>query len=451
MTAPDRPSTGPRALIDTCVHCGFCLSACPTYRLWGQEADSPRGRIFLLKLADDGEAAITPRWAHHFDTCLGCMACMTACPSGVDYEQLLEFARGAVARGVRRSWRERVVRRVIFSLFPRPDRLRALRPLLVLYARGGIRAAAKRMRILEMLPGTVRALDALLPPLTRPVPTPEVTPAKGERRGRVGLLLGCVQREYLSEVNAATIRVLAAEGCEVVAPARQPCCGALLLHAGEEERGRAMARAMIDAFEGLQVDAVVSNAAGCGSAVKAYARLLEDDPRYAERAQRFAAACRDVTELLVELGPRAPRHPIAARVAYHDACHLQHAQRVRDQPRALLGGIPDLDLVEVPDPAICCGSAGVYNLLQPMAARLLGDRKARDVLSVRPDAVATGNSGCIFQLRAALDRVRADPPVLHSIQILDASIRGGRLEKRRNATGGLPRGEASQETSPRTY
>jgi glycolate oxidase iron-sulfur subunit len=246
----------------------------------------------------------------------------------------------------------------------------------------------------------------------------------------VGLLLGCVQRVFFPRVNAATARVLAAEGCEVWAPGAQPCCGALLVHAGEEERALQLARQMIDAFEKAQVEAVIINAAGCGSSVKEYGHLLRDDSKYAQRAKAFSAKCRDVSEFLAELEPRATRHPLGLRVAYHDACHLQHAQGIRTQPRKLLSGIPQLKLLEIPEGAICCGSAGIYNLVQPDAAAELGDRKAAHVAALEPDMVVSANPGCMLQLQSALARAGRKLPIRHSIELLDASIRGVPLSPR---------------------
>jgi glycolate oxidase iron-sulfur subunit len=257
----------------------------------------------------------------------------------------------------------------------------------------------------------------------------ETTPAVGAKRLRVGLLLGCVQREFLPQINAATARVLTAEGCEVVAPREQPCCGALMVHAGEEADAAALARKTIDVFERAGVDVIVTNAAGCGSNVKEYGHLLRDHPAYAERAKAFAAKCRDISEILTELPPRAARNPLRARVAFHDACHLQHAQGVRLQPRQLLATIPNLELAEIPESAVCCGSAGIYNLVQPDAAMELADRKAQLIAELNADLVATGNPGCLLQLQASLARLGHKIPVVHTIQLLDASIRGKSLTK----------------------
>lgn len=415
------------ALLGQCVHCGFCLATCPTYVLWGQEMDSPRGRIYLMQLARDGAVSMTPEWVRHFDTCLGCMACMPACPSGVDYGQLLEATRSQIATRHPRSVRERLFRRLLFATLPRPDRLRWLRWPMAFYQRSGLQGAIRRSGLLRRLPASAQSMEGLMPDASRKEPTPRLMQAAGPVRGRVGMLLGCVQREFLSEVNAATARVLAAEGYEVFAPAEQPCCGALLTHAGEEAGARALARRMIDTFDEAGVDAVVINAAGCGSAMKEYGRLLADDPAYAERAAAFSARCRDVSELLASVEPRAPRHPLPLRVAYQDACHLQHAQGIRAQPRALLSQIPGLELVELPEAAICCGSAGIYNLVEPDTAAALGDRKADLVASARPDVVATGNPGCLLQLRSALARRGAPVSVVHTMQLLDAAVRGVNL------------------------
>jgi glycolate dehydrogenase iron-sulfur subunit len=411
-------------LIDKCVHCGFCLPVCPTYVLWNEEMDSPRGRIYLMKMVAEGAANINETWVGHFDACLGCMACVTACPSGVEYGKLIEATRAQIERRYRRPAGETRFRRFLFSIFPRPDRLRALLLPVRWYQKSGLQSLVRRAGIPKLLPKRFQALEALLPQVPAEETIPELIPAKGERRRRVGLLLGCVQRVLFSQVNAATARVLAAEGCEVVAPKAQPCCGALLVHAGEEERAVQLARQTIDAFEKAQVDTVIINAAGCGSNVKEYGHLLRDDPEYAARAKAFAAKCRDVSEFLAELEPRATRQALRLRVAYHDACHLQHAQGIRSQPRTVLGRIPQLELLEIPEAAICCGSAGIYNLVQPEAAAELGDRKADHIAALDVDMVVSANPGCLLQLQSALARAGRKLPVRHFVELLDASIRG---------------------------
>jgi glycolate oxidase iron-sulfur subunit len=415
-------------IIEKCVHCGFCLPVCPTYVLWGQEMDSPRGRIYLMKLATDGGAEMNPKWVSHFDSCLGCMACMTACPSGVDYGKLIEATRAQIERNTPRSRVEKFHRRFVFEIFTRPDRLRKLRLPLLAYQRSGLQAVLRASGLLKLLPKKMQAMESLMPKLVKSESVAEVTPAVGTKRRRVGLLLGCVQREFFPQVNAATARVLAAEGCEVVAPPAQPCCGALLVHAGEEMAAIELAKKTIDAFESANVDAIVTNAAGCGSNVKEYGHLLRDDPDYADRAKIFASKCKDISEVLAGIEPRTQRHPLNLRVAYHDACHLQHAQGVRSQPRALLSAIPGLELAEIPESAICCGSAGIYNLVEPEAAKELGDRKAQLIAPLKTGVVATGNPGCILQIQSSLARQGQKTPVVHFTQLLDASLRGKSIE-----------------------
>ena len=416
-------------LLADCVHCGFCLPPCPTYALWSRETDSPRGRIHLLKVALEGKARITPEFARHFDTCLGCMACLTACPSGVRYDELVEAARPQIERQVERPLGDRLFRRLIFSLFPYPGRLRWVATKLWAWQRLGLQRLVRAGGLPNLLPARLRALEAVAPPVTFDgiwTSMPAVVPARGGRRRRVALLLGCVQRVFFSGVNAATARVLAAEGCEVVIPPGQGCCGALMMHSGLEREAEALARRFVDAFEPAlaDVDAIVINAAGCGSTLKEYGRLLRDDPAYAPRARALAAKCLDVSEVLAGLEPRAPRRPVRMRVAYHDACHLQHAQGVSDPPREVLAAVPGLEVLDVPEGGLCCGSAGVYNLVEPEAADELGRRKARNVLSTGADAVVSSNPGCLLQLGSALQREGRPLPTMHLVELLDASIRG---------------------------
>jgi glycolate oxidase iron-sulfur subunit len=415
-------------LIDKCVHCGFCLPACPTYVLWGQEMDSPRGRIYLMKLAKEGAVEINEQWVSHFDSCLGCMACMTACPSGVDYGKLIEATRAQIERNYPRPASEKLHRRFLFEAFTKPERMRYMRGPLLVYQKSGLQRLLRGMGLFKVLPQSIEAMEALMPNVRAQETVLEVTPAQGSKRGRVGLLLGCVQRTFFSHVNAATVGVLSAEGFEVVAPREQPCCGALLIHAGEEERALELARKTIDVFEQAKVETIVTNAAGCGSNVKEFGHLLRDDPHYATRAREFAAKCKDISEVLFNIEPRVARKPLALRVAFHDSCHLQHAQGVRAQPRALLAGIPGLEMAEIPEAPICCGSAGIYNLVQPKAANELGDRKAALIAPLRADVVATGNPGCLLQLQASLARAGERTPVVHTVQLLDASIRGASAE-----------------------
>jgi len=467
------------ALIGKCVHCGFCLPSCPTYVLWGEEMDSPRGRLYLMDAALDGRADLSPGFVRHFDACLGCMACVTACPSGVQYAPLIEATRGQIERHHPRPLGDRWFRRAIFALFPFPQRLRVvLAPLVVVgWAKSAVRIVRRRrspedrrmrsgsrrtrgaapefaiqLKSLtferKRLAGTRKRLPlrhgngmlARLGAMLELAPTVTLrslfaraaarTPAAGARRLTVGLLTGCVQRFVFPRVNAATINVLAAEGCDVVAPPEQGCCGALSLHAGRLDEARAFARRTIAVFERAGVERVAVNAAGCGSSMKEYGHLLADDPAWADRARAFSARVRDVSEIVAELDPpRAPRHPIALRVAYHDACHLAHAQGVRKPPRDLLRSIPGLELLPLVDQDICCGSAGIYNLVEPDTARELGDRKAGFIDATQPDLLATANPGCMLQLAAAAARKGRSWPIRHPIEILDASIRGVDISK----------------------
>jgi glycolate oxidase iron-sulfur subunit len=380
-----------RALVDDCVHCGFCLPTCPTYGpLWQEEMDSPRGRILLMGGLLDGTVPLSPTTVQHFDRCLGCMACVTSCPSGVRYDRLIEQTRAYVEQEHVRTDDERIQRALVFATVPHPRRLRlalALTP--------------------SRLPGPLAPFAALKPPWRSAARPAVVTPAKGTRRLRVGLLLGCVQRVVFGDVNVATARVLAAEGCEVVAPRGQTCCGALHLHAGRHEEGSRRARRIAGAFG--DVDAIVVNAAGCGSHLK--------DAGLSVRVV-------DVNELLAELEPRAERHELALHVAYQDACHLGHAQGIRDAPRNVLGSIPGLTQVEPAEQAICCGSAGIYNLTQPEPARELGERKAANVAATGADVYASANPGCLVQVSTYLRRSGAPLPALHPVELLDASLRG---------------------------
>jgi glycolate oxidase iron-sulfur subunit len=430
--------TSSPALIDKCVHCGFCLPTCPTYMLWGEEMDSPRGRIYLMKAELEGRIAIDASFVKHFDACLGCLNCVTACPSGVQYAPLIERTRARIEQQYTRGPADRLFRAVLLALIPYPARMRiALLPLAlfgpVLRQVGGRQVvpeseANSEPSALAAMWSRIRASLALAPPVSLRglfARVPEHTPAAGVARQTVGVLTGCVQRLAFDEVNQATVRVLAAEGCHVRAPGQQGCCGALALHAGRAGQARALARRTIEVFEKAGVERVVVNAAGCGSAMKEYGDLFADDPEWATRAAAFSARVRDISEMLVELGePRVPRKPIRARVVYHDACHLAHGQGVRAQPRALLQAIPGIELVTPAEAEICCGSAGIYNLVQPEPAAQLGARKAANMAASAPDLIATANPGCILQIAAAGRKAGHDWPIFHPVQLIDASIRG---------------------------
>jgi glycolate oxidase iron-sulfur subunit len=415
-------------LLDDCVHCGFCLPTCPTYALWGEEMDSPRGRIYLMEMAEKGEIPLDGSFTTHIDRCLGCMACVTACPSGVQYDRLLEATRPQIERNVTRSRSDRLFREAIFALFPYKRRLRAASLGGALYQK----LRPKSMdRLMARLPKTLErlvAMESLLPPVSVRQAfrrMPERTPAVGPRRGRVGLLTGCVQDVFFHPVNEATARVLAAEGWDVIAPREQACCGALGLHAGREAEAIERAKKLIATFERAEVDTIATNVAGCGSSMKEYGELLADDPQWAARAKAFADKVRDISEVVdaTLADPRARRHPIEATVVYHDACHLGHAQKIRTEPRRVLRAIPGVELVELPEAEICCGSAGIYNMLQPGAAADLGRRKADNIRGTGADVLVTANPGCLLQIRKYLE---GELPMLHPIQLVDASIRGVR-------------------------
>jgi glycolate dehydrogenase iron-sulfur subunit len=392
-----------REYTSDCVHCGFCLPTCPTYVLWHEEMDSPRGRIHLMDARLDGAIALNPTVTAHFDRCLGCMACLSSCPSGVRYDRLIESTRAAVENELERPLGDRLIRGLLFRVLPYPSRMRlALR-------------LAPLGRVAPM-PRPLRPLVDIAPRWRGRGELPAITPAAGTQRARVGLVTGCVQHAVFPDVNAATARVLAAEGFEVVAPP-QGCCGALSVHAGRLDEGKAFARRLVDSFG--DVDLVVVNSSGCGSHLKELGWLLDD-----ERSEQFSAKVRDVGELLADVQPRAARHPLPLRVALQDSCHLRHAQRLPLSSGASLARIPGLEVVEPAEQDLCCGSAGIYNVLQPEAARELGDRKAGHVLATGASVYASANPGCLVQVSQALRRKRQPLPALHPIELVDASIRG---------------------------
>ncbi|MEM7674483.1 MAG: heterodisulfide reductase-related iron-sulfur binding cluster [Myxococcota bacterium] len=388
-----------------CVHCGFCLPTCPTYVLWGREEDSPRGRIHLVKMALEGEAPLDHSLRQHFDSCLGCMGCLSSCPSGVQYDMIIEATRPQLERHVPAKTSDRRFRRFVLALFPHRNRLRWAAILAWFAQKTGLQTLIRKSGVLAKLPARWRTLEALAPPVQlkkalqgSPAPRPVKAP-----RARVAMLEGCVQSVFFPDVNRATLAVLAAEDIEVVSVPQQGCCGALENHAGDHAQARRRVRALIERFETVDVDYIVVNAAGCGSALKTADRLFAPDELFHPRAKAFARKVKDALELIFELGPRAPLLPLPARVAYHDACHLAHAQGIREAPRALLSRIPELKLLEVPDADVCCGSAGIYNLLHPEPADALGQMKADYVASIKPDILAAANPGCLLQINRHLD------------------------------------------------
>lgn len=414
-----------RAKLDQCIHCGLCLQACPTYDVFGTEMDSPRGRIALMRAVSEGRIAedqVNGAFATHITRCLACRACETACPSGVQYGALLEPARELVERHRAISPAERVLRWVgLYQLMPHRERLKLLASALWLYQKIGLQKLVRRVNV---LPSHLRAMEAIIPPLTpRYVDYSAPAPAAGERRGRIAFVIGCIQEAFLAPVNQATRRVLRRNGFEIVTPMAQTCCGAAHTHVGDLDAARALARRNIDAFLAEDVMAIIVNAGGCGLALKEYPHLLKDDPVYGERAQRFASLVCDVNEFLADHLHYPPRGEVRVRATYVDSCHLRHGQRVSRQPRDLLRTVPGLELIELRQPDRCCGSAGVYNIAQPEIADQVLDAKMRDVAATGATLVVTTNTGCHLQLIAGVRKAGLNARVMHVVEVLDESYR----------------------------
>ncbi len=404
-----------KTLLRACVHCGICLPACPTYRVLGEEMDSPRGRLYLMRAVAEGRLEMTETVTHHLDLCLGCRACETACPAGVRFGTLLETARADIERSPQ-PLRRRGLTALLLATFPDPERLGWIFGLARRYQGWGVQRLVRRSGLLAKAP-RLAALDALLEGAAEPQTLPEYVPARGRARGRVAVLTGCVQRYLFAGVNRDTIRLLALAGWDVVVPRGQGCCGALELHAGRPDIFRQRAGALAGAFPD-DVDWVVTNAAGCGSALREAGHWLPDSP-----AARMAGRVRDVSELLAD--GDLPLGPLPLTVTYHDACHLAHGQRVRSEPRALLRRIPGLTLVELPDSDLCCGSAGIYNILQPeMADRLLALKLDR-IAATGARVVAAGNPGCLMQIAKGARARRLDLEVVHPVTLLARAVGAG--------------------------
>jgi glycolate oxidase iron-sulfur subunit len=423
-------------LIDACVHCGFCLSTCPSYRVLGKEMDSPRGRIYLMDGVNEGEIPLSPAIVQHFDSCLGCLACVTTCPSGVQYDQLIEATRSQVVRNHPRSLPEKLLRNLIFAVFPYPQRMRMLLRPLGLYQKSGLQRLVRSLGFLNQIAPQLAAMESVLPEISAAAfvdNIPALIPAQGPQRYRVGMLLGCVQRLFNPAVNDATVRVLTANGCEVVVPSVQGCCGALSHHQGQEEQAKVFAREMIDSFADTGVDAILINASGCGHTLKEYAHILKDDEAYRDRAVEFVAKVKDVQEFLAEVGLTTKLSPLQAEplvMVYQDACHMLHGQKISVQPRQLLKQIPGVQLREPIDGALCCGSAGVYNILQPEVAAELGTQKVQNLTNTGATVIASANIGCFVQISKHLQLQGKSVPVLHPMQLLDYAMRGVQLESR---------------------
>lgn len=420
-------------LADACVHCGFCLSTCPSYRVMGTEMDSPRGRIYLMSAINKNEAGLAESTSQHFDTCLGCLACVSTCPSGVKYDQLISATRHQVERNVPRSLGDRIFRSLIFNLFPYPNRLRPFLVPLFAYQKLGFQKFFRATGLLNKISPRIAAMESILPEITLNSfqdTLPTIIPPQGEKRYRVGMILGCVQRLFFSPVNEATARVLTANGCEVVIPKNQGCCGALPEHQGQTEQAKTLARKMIDSFAGTGVDFIMINAAGCGHTLKEYGHILADDPNYRDQAKAFASQVRDVQEFLAEVGLTAKLHPLTEgelTLVYQDACHLLHGQKISLQPRQLLKQIPGVKLREPLDAALCCGSAGVYNMLQPEVAEELGRQKVENLVNTGAELIVSANPGCSLQISKHLKLQEQEIPLMHPMELLDCSIRGEQI------------------------
>ena len=417
-----------------CVHCGLCLNECPTYRANGLEPDSPRGRLYLIRAVAEGTLPLTDEVEHHLDQCLVCRACETACPSNVQFGQVMEAARHAILEGHAPAPQRALTRLAFRHLFPFPGRLEAIGRVLRWYQRSPLPALVQWAATLGLLPKRLAVMERMAPTLNDQFfvgPPSEVIPATSTRRFRVGMVSGCIMPLAFAPTNDATVRVLAANGCDVVIPHAQRCCGALAAHSGDESAAASMARANIDAFEAFGIDdldAIVVNSAGCGAQIKGFDHLLRHDPAYATRARRFVTKVEDVAEFLARVGLTAALGPVPRTVTYQDACHLVHGQGVRSQPRELLGQIPGLTVVEMLDSTRCCGSAGIYNILQPDTSAKVLDAKLENVCATGADCVVASNPGCLLQINMGLRDRGISMDGKHLIDILDEAIAAGRRE-----------------------
>jgi len=426
---PNRHAEAPRAVdLDKCVHCGLCLNNCPTYRELGVEMDSPRGRIYQMVQVATGQMEMTPSYLEHLDLCLACRGCESACPSGVPYGRLIEAARTEIEakKSESRPWHIRAFRRFIFGgLLVTPWMLKAAGGLLYFYQATGLQQLVRRSGILKHM-GKMGRIEHLAPPAEYPFFFDEVGktfPARGEKRYRVAFLAGCLANFTSARLNEATVRVLQANGCDVVIPAGQTCCGALHVHSGLKDEARVLARKNIDVCVDAGYDAVITNAAGCGSTLKEYDELLEHDAAYADKARRFVAMMKDVTEFLASIEMVAPRRPLPVTATYQDSCHLAHGQKIRSAPRQVLAAIPGLTFRELPQADLCCGSAGIYNIVHDEIADSILQKKMALVNSTGAEVLTTANVGCAIQLQAGVGRYGKQQRVMHVVELLDEAYR----------------------------
>jgi glycolate oxidase iron-sulfur subunit len=408
-----------------CVHCGLCLPFCPTYRVLGSENDSPRGRIYLMRAVADGKLPMTENFVKHMYLCLDCRACETACPSGVQYGSLIEAARGQIERGIPRPRYIRALRRFVFeTLLPNPKWLSLVADLALFYQKTGLQKLVHRLGILDYLPDICNQMEQMLPELPPKVlryDVKQVIPAHEEEQRRVGFVSGCVMNLWFTLANIATVNVLARNGCTVITPAAQRCCGALHAHAGEREGAKRLARHNIDVFAEHDVEAIIVNSAGCGAFLKEYGHLLKNDRHYHTKAEAFSHKVKDISEFLATIPFHKPQGEIRARVAYDDPCHLLHGQKIRQQPRDLLRTIPGLELVHFKEADWCCGSAGIYNVTHPAVSLELLERKMKHLQAASPDIIATGNPGCLLQLGRGVQRTGMPVEVVHPIELVERS------------------------------
>ncbi len=426
--APSKLAGADRPLYEDyarCIHCGLCLNHCPTYRLWGLEADSPRGRIRQMMLVNEGQLELGASYVTHIDRCLDCRACETACPSGVEYGKLVEVARAQIEQNYRRPMLSRLARGFVFRhLLPHPGRIAAAARAVRFYQRSGLQTLARRTGVLRLL--GLEQRERLLPRMDDEFffsRLGQTFPARGQRRARVAFFAGCIAQVSFSAQNEATIRVLTANGCEVVVPAGQLCCGALAAHAGARDVARYLARTNLKVFLGDDFDAVITNAAGCGSTLKEYEHLFPAGDSAHEQALAFGKKMKDVSEFLAELGLVAPMKPVPLRVTYQDSCHLVHGQKVREAPRKLIRAVPGVELVEMALADYCCGSAGVYNVTETQASLELLAEKMKHARATGAQAIVTANPGCLLQLRAGAEIHGTGQEVLHVVELLDRAIR----------------------------
>ncbi|NIP37659.1 MAG: 4Fe-4S dicluster domain-containing protein [Candidatus Dadabacteria bacterium] len=419
----DRPSA---EIINDCVHCGFCLPTCPTYVETKNELDSPRGRIHLIKNAVEGKIPLDGSLVKHLDLCLGCLACETACPSGVKYSSLIETSRSQIERRYDRPGSENFIRSLIFSIFPYPLRLKLLLPFLLAQKYLGINFLLNKTGLINILPRVLRNFIKLAPDVDASAAfsgLPSFAQAAALARYKVILLRGCVQSVFFPKVNKASVNVLSKLGCNVEIPKKQGCCGALSLHSGRMDEARKFARRLIDEFSKYEAQYIIVNSAGCGSSMKGYSELLKDDPQYKNKAKEFSSKIKDIMEFIHEIGLDMELNEINKTVTYQDACHVAHGQGITLEPREFLHKIPGINFTELNESDMCCGSAGIYNLVQPDMSEKLLNRKVLNIKEIKPDVLVASNPGCLLQITSGLKKEGVKIETAHPIELIDQAIK----------------------------